>query len=68
MRTTLKATGFEECYFVDYANGKRTNRIQERINPLAPDDKDKMTYSVYYTVPSVISETIDGFERTSVHQ
>ena len=68
MRAVLKATGFDEYFFKGKdQNGceseKQANRIQERVNPNSQNGEGELTYSVYYSAPSVISEVFFPYKN-----
>ena len=68
MRAVLKATGFDEYFFKGKdQNGceseKQANRIQERVNPNSQNGEGELTYSVYYSAPSVISEVFIPYKN-----
>lgn len=68
MRAVLKITGFHEYLFKckdqnGKKNKKQANRIQERVNPHSQNGEGELTYSVYYSAPSVISEVFIPYKH-----
>lgn len=68
MRAVLKITGFHEYLFKSKdqngkKNKKQANRIQERVNPHSQNGEGELTYSVYYSAPSVISEVFFPYKN-----
>ena len=66
MKKVLTNTNFKENYFHNPETGIETNRIRERINPDFPQDKEKMTDSVYYYTQSLTYEILKGYSDSAV--
>lgn len=59
MRNVLTKIGFKENLFYDPEQHIVTNLINERINPLYPDNKEMLSNSAYYYIDSLFEQILD---------